>query len=316
MASDEDNTTIKPALAVNLGGIRLKNPVVTASGTFGYGREYAEYFDLNRLGGITVKGVSLKPIPGNPTPRTVETPAGMLNAIGLENSGLDGFITEALPFLRQFDTAVIVNIFGYSIEEYTAVAERLDGVEGVDGVEVNISCPNVKAGGISFGTDPILTHEIISAVRKATRLPVIAKLTPNVTDITVIAKAARDAGADALSLINTLRGMSIDIEKKRPHLANITGGLSGPAIRPVAVRMVWEVARAVDIPILGMGGIMRYEDAIEFILAGALCVAVGTANFVNPQAAIEVIEGIESYLIKNKIGDILELVGNLDVKHG
>lgn len=311
-----NNSTVDPNLAVNLGGIHLKNPVVTASGTFGYGREYAEYFDLNRLGGITVKGVSIKPIPGNPTPRTVETPAGMLNAIGLENSGLEGFISEALPFLRQFDTAVIVNIFGNTVADYTDVAAGLDGVEGVDGLEVNISCPNVKAGGISFGTDPKLTYDVISAVRRVTKLPLIAKLTPNVTDITVIAKAARDAGADALSLINTLKGMAIDIEKKRPRLANVTGGLSGPAIRPVAVRMVWEVAQAVDIPILGMGGIMRSEDAIEFIMAGALSVAVGTANFVNPQATIEVIEGIESYLIKNKIGDILELVGCLDVKDG
>jgi len=305
------NQGTTPNLAVNLGGICLKNPVVTASGTFGYGKEYAEYFDLNRLGGITVKGVSLKPIPGNPTPRTAETPAGMLNAIGLENSGLDCFINEALPFLSQFDTAVIVNIFGNCVEEYAEVAAGLDGVKGVDGIEVNISCPNVKAGGIAFGVDPDLTRQVISAVRQATRLPLIAKLTPNVTDIRITAQAAQDAGADALSLINTLRGMAIDIESRRPRLANITGGLSGPAIRPVAVRMVWEVAQAVKLPVLGMGGIMTAGDALEFILAGAQAVAVGTASFVNPLAAVEVIEGIEDYLIKNKIGDILDLVGSL-----
>jgi dihydroorotate dehydrogenase (NAD+) catalytic subunit len=315
MALDYDET-IKPGLAVNLGGINLKNPVVTASGTFGYGREYAGYFDLNRLGGITVKGVSLNPLSGNPTPRTAETPAGMLNAIGLENNGLNGFISEALPFLRKFDTAVIVNIFGNCVEEYAQVAAGLDGLPGVDGIEVNISCPNVKAGGIAFGIDPEQTYQVISAVRQATRLPLIAKLSPNVTDIVLIARAAQDAGADALSLINTLRGMAIDIEKKRPRLANITGGLSGPAIRPVAVRMVWEVSQAVDIPLLGMGGIMTAEDALEFILAGAQAVAVGTASFVDPLAAVKVIEGIESYLIKNKIGDILELVGSLKTEDG
>jgi dihydroorotate dehydrogenase (NAD+) catalytic subunit len=236
----------------------------------------------------------------------------MLNAIGLENNGLDDFINCALPFLRKFDTAVIVNIFGNCVEEYAEVAAGLDGVEGVDGIEVNISCPNVKTGGIAFGADPDPTRQVISAVREATGIPLIAKLSPNVTDITAIARAARDAGADALSLINTLLGMAVDVEKKRPRLANITGGLSGPAIRPVAVRMVWEAARAVDIPVLGMGGIMTAEDALEFILAGAQAVAVGTASFVNPLAAVEVIEGIESYLIKNKIGDILELVGGLE----
>jgi len=300
-----------PDLTIDLAGIRLKNPVLTASGTFGYGEEYADIVDLNRLGGVIVKGISLKPINGNPPPRIWETPSGMLNAIGLENPGVDVFLRDKLPFLRNYDTAVIVNIFGYSLEEYVGVAERLDGVPGVSGLEVNISCPNVKAGGIVFGTNSKAAFELLAAVRKATRLPVIAKLSPNVTDITEFAKAARDAGCDGLSLINTLLGMSIDVRSRRPRLANCTGGLSGPAIRPVAVRMVWQAAKAVSLPLIGMGGIMTAEDALEFILAGATAVAVGTANFVNPRATVDVAEGIGEFLRQQGIGSVRELVGQV-----
>lgn len=301
----------KPGLAVDFAGIRLKNPVLTASGTFGYGEEYAGFVDLNRLGGVIVKGVSLKPIHGNPPPRIWETPAGMLNAIGLENPGVDVFINDKLPYLRKFDTAVIVNIFGYSLEDYVDVAGRLDGVPGVSGLEVNISCPNVKAGGIVFGTNLKAAFELLSAVRKATKLPVIAKLSPNVTDITEFAKAAQDAGCDGLSLINTLLGMAIDVRCRRPRLANWTGGLSGPAIRPVAVRMVWQTAKAVSLPILGMGGIATAEDALEFILAGASAVAVGTANFVNPRATSDVIGGLECFLAEQGVADIRDLIGKV-----
>ena len=301
----------KPGLAVDFAGIRLKNPVLTASGTFGYGEEYAEFVDLNQLGGVIVKGVSLKPIHGNPPPRIWETPAGMLNAIGLENPGVEVFINDKLPYLRKFDTAVIVNIFGYSLEDYVGVAGRLDGVPGVAGLEVNISCPNVKAGGIVFGTNLTAAFELLSAVRKATKLPVIAKLSPNVTDITEFAKAARDAGCDGLSLINTLLGMAIDVRCRRPRLANWTGGLSGPAIRPVAVRMVWQTAKAVSLPILGMGGIVTAEDALEFILAGASAVAVGTANFVNPRATADVIGGLECFLAEQGVADIRDLIGKV-----
>jgi dihydroorotate dehydrogenase (NAD+) catalytic subunit len=300
-----------PDLSVDFAGIKLKNPVLTASGTFGYGEEYADIVDLNRLGGIIVKGISLKPIIGNPPPRIWETPSGMLNAIGLENPGVEVFLRDKLPFLRNYDTAVIVNIFGYSIEEYVGVAERLDGAPGVSALEVNISCPNVKAGGIVFGTNVRAAFELLLAVRKATRLPVIAKLSPNVTDITEFAKAARDAGCDGLSLINTLLGMSIDVQSRRPRLANCTGGLSGPAIRPVAVRMVWQAAKAVSIPIIGMGGIMTAEDALEFILAGASAIAIGTANFVNPRATVDVAEGIGDFLRQHGIGSIRELVGQV-----
>jgi dihydroorotate dehydrogenase (NAD+) catalytic subunit len=302
----------KPDLSVDFAGIRLKNPVLTASGTFGYGEEYAEFVDLNKLGGVIVKGISLKPIRGNPPPRIWETPSGMLNAIGLENPGVDVFLDEKLPYLRQYDTAVIVNVFGYSLEEYVGVVERLDGVSGIDGLEVNISCPNVKAGGIVFGTNLAAAIELLSAVRKATKLPVIAKLSPNVTDITEFARGARDAGCDGLSLINTLLGMAIDVRCRRPRLANCTGGLSGPAIRPVAVRMVWQAARAVPLPIIGMGGITTAEDALEFILAGASAVAVGTANFVNPRATLDVLSGIESILAVQGVKKITELIGKVD----
>jgi dihydroorotate dehydrogenase (NAD+) catalytic subunit len=303
---------IKPDLSIDFAGIRLKNPVLTASGTFGYGEEYAEFVDLNKLGGIIVKGISINPIKGNPPPRIWETPSGMLNAIGLENPGVDVFLREKLPYLRTFDTAVIVNIFGYSLEDYVSVAERLDGVPGIDGLEVNISCPNVKAGGMVFGTNVKAAFELLEAVRKVTKLPVIAKLSPNVADITEFARAARDAGCDGLSLINTLLGMAIDVRCRRPRIANCTGGLSGPAIRPVAVRMVWQAAKAVPLPIIGMGGIASGDDALEFILAGASAIAVGTANFVNPRATLDVLSGIEKFMTEQGQGRLSSLIGKVE----
>ncbi len=303
----------KPNLSIDFAGIKFKNPVLTASGTFGYGEEFAEFVDLNMLGAVVVKGISLTPIKGNQPPRIWETPSGMLNAIGLENPGIDVFLSEKLPYLRQFDTAVIVNIFGYSLDEYVKVAERLDGVQGISGIEVNISCPNVKAGGMAFGTDVHATSELLSAIRKATNLPIIAKLSPNVADITEFAKAAQDTGCNGLSLINTLLGMAIDVRCRRPRLANCTGGLSGPAIRPVAVRMVWQAAKAVSLPIIGMGGIMTGDDALEFILAGASAIAVGTANFANPRATIDVLEGVENFMIEQGISNIQDLIGKVRV---
>lgn len=299
-------------LEVQIAGIKLKNPVMTASGTFGYGEEYAEFMDLGRLGAVVVKGLSLKPREGNPPPRIVETAAGMLNAIGLQNVGIETFVREKLPFLRKFDTAVIVNFFGDSVEEYAAAAGRLSSVGGIHGLEMNISCPNKEAGWCIFGTDPRVTFEVVGAVRRATNLPLIVKLSPNVTDITVMARAAEDAGADALSLINTLTGMSIDIKTRRPRLGNVTGGLSGPAIKPVAVRMVYEVSRTAGIPVIGMGGIMNGDDAVEFIIAGASAVAVGTANFVRPTAATEILDGIIAYMEREKIEDIGSLTGTAD----
>jgi dihydroorotate dehydrogenase (NAD+) catalytic subunit len=302
---------MNPSLEVKLGPLVLKNPVITASGTFGYGEEYSKYIDLNKLGGITVKGLSLRPIQGNPPPRLCETPSGMLNAIGLQNVGVDDFIEKKLPFLAQYDTKVIANIFGNTVEEYEAVAARLDKAKGVHAVEVNISCPNVKKGGMAFGTDLDSTYEVIKAVRNATSLPVIAKLSPNVTDVVPFADRAAHAGADALSLINTLLGMAIDIKSRKPKIANVTGGLSGPAIRPVAVRIVWQVYRAVGLPIIGMGGIMDASDAVEFMLAGATAVAVGTANFINPAASVEIVDGIERYLIDNGIDHAPHIVGQV-----
>lgn len=298
-------------LSVNIGSLVLKNPVITASGTFGYGEEYAEFIDLNRLGAITVKGLSLKPREGNPPPRIIETPSGMLNSIGLQNIGIERFIKEKLPFLRQFDTAVIVNFFGDTIEEYQEAAIALSDIEGIHGLEMNISCPNKEAGWSIFGTDPSATFKVVESVRKVTGLPLIVKLSPNVTDISLMARVAEDAGADAISLINTITGMSIDIKTRRPRLANITGGLSGPAIKPIAVRMVWEASKAVRIPVIGMGGIMSYEDAIEFILAGATAISVGTANFVNPRVTLDIISGIDSYLKKNNITSINEIIGGM-----
>jgi len=305
------NKKIQRNVSIDFAGIKLKNPLLTASGTFGYGEEYAEFVDLNKLGGVIVKGISLKPIKGNPPPRIWETPSGMLNAIGLENPGIEVFLNEKLPYLRQFDTAVIVNVFGYSLEEYVTVAEKLDGVPGVAGLEVNISCPNVKAGGMVFGTDLKASFELLSSVRKATGMPLIAKLSPNVTNIVDFARAAQDAGCDGLSLINTLLGMAIDVRCMKPRLANCMGGLSGPAIRPVAVRIVWQVARSVQLPIIGMGGIVTGEDALEFILAGASAVAVGTANFINPRATLDVLSGIESLLEELGIKDIKDIIGTV-----
>lgn len=300
-----------PDLSVRIGLLRLQNPVLTASGTFGYGQEYAGLVDLNRLGGIIVKGLSLNPRPGNMPPRTVETPCGLLNAIGLQNVGVENFIADKLPFLRKLSVPVIVNILGQDIKEYRKLAERLNNVEGIAALEVNISCPNVKKGGVVFGTDYKAAARVTRAVRAAVRLPIIIKLSPNVTDIVSIARAVEEAGADAVSLINTLTGMAIDVEARRPKLHNVTGGLSGPAIKPVALRMVWQVAGAVNIPVIGCGGIMTAADALEFLLAGASAVQVGTANFVNPRATMEIISGIEEYLVRHDLKDIKSLVGSL-----
>jgi dihydroorotate dehydrogenase (NAD+) catalytic subunit len=299
----------RPNLKVEIGELEMKNPVMVASGTFGYGDVYKDIVPIDRLGGIVVKGITLRPKVGTPPPRIVETPCGMLNAIGMENIGVEAFIKEKLPPLREFDTKIIVNVCGERPEEYVEVVRWLDGESGVDGVEVNISCPNLQKGGMLFGQDPSLTYEVISMVRKATHLPLIAKLTPNVTDIRPIARAAVEGGADALSLINTVLGMAIDLDRKRPTLGNVTGGLSGPAIKPIALRMVYEVRGEVDVPLIGQGGIMDTRDAIEFIMTGATAVAIGTSNFVNPRSSLEVIEGIERYLIEEDIEDIAELIG-------
>lgn len=295
-------------MKVNIAGITFQNPVTTASGTFGSGMEYSQYVDLSRLGAVTTKGVSLTPWPGNPTPRVAETYGGMLNAIGLQNPGIDVFINRDLPFLKSFNTRIIVNVVGKTAEEYCEVVERLSDCD-VDMLEINISCPNVKEGGIAFGQDPRRVEDITKKVKKYSKKPVIIKLSPNVTDIGETAKAAEAGGADAISLINTLTGMKIDIDKRSFVLANKTGGLSGPAIKPVAVRMVYQAASTVKVPIIGMGGIMNGEDALEFIMAGATMVAVGTANFINPKATEEVIDGIETYMIRNNIKDIKELIG-------
>lgn len=296
-------------LAMTIAGIELKNPVMVASGTFGYGKEYEGLVDLNRLGAIVTKGTSLEPWPGNPPDRIAETPAGMLNAIGLQNDGIESLINDKIPWLGQFDTAVIVNVVGKTVEEYAEVARRLDGIEGVDGLEINVSCPNVKEGGIAFGTDCEMLGTVISAVRKATKLPVIPKLSPNVTDIVRMAKVCVDCGADAVSLINTLLGTAIDPEMRTFRLANITGGLSGPAIKPVALRMVWQVAQAVEVPVIGIGGIMSADDAVEFLLAGASAIQVGTANFVNPNATMEIIDGLDAYLDRHGFGHVSEIIG-------
>ncbi|MBI5587732.1 MAG: dihydroorotate dehydrogenase [Deltaproteobacteria bacterium] len=285
---------------------------MTASGTFGYGSEFAPYTDLNRLGAVVVKGLSLKPRQGNPGPRIVETPCGMLNAIGLQNVGVEAFIKEKLPYLRKYSTRVIANIFGETMEDYSEVARMLDGVEGVAALEVNISCPNVKKGGIVFGTDPFEAAKVVMAVKKSTRLPVITKLSPNVTDIKVMVRAVEDAGSDAVSIINTLTGMVVDVEKRRPALATVTGGLSGPAIRPVAVRMVWEARKVARTPIIGVGGIMEAKDALEFIIAGATAVQVGTASFIDPNAAVKVAEGIAEYVERHGT-TVSKLVGSLEV---
>lgn len=296
-------------MSVNLAGVTLKNPVMTASGTFGSGAEYSEFVDLNHLGAVVTKGVANVPWPGNPTPRVAETTGGMLNAIGLQNPGIDLFSKRDLPFLEKYDTKVIVNVCGHSTEEYLDVVERLADEPRVDMLEINISCPNVKEGGIAFGQDPKAVEAITKAVKAKAKQPIIMKLSPNVTDITVMAKAAEAGGADCLSLINTLTGMKIDIERQTFAIANKTGGLSGPAVKPVAVRMVYQVANAVKIPIIGMGGICTAEDAMEFILAGATAVSIGTANFANPYTTVEVIDGIEAYMRRHGVEDINELIG-------
>ena len=293
---------------VSLAGVELKNPVMTASGTFGSGAEYGEMVDLNKLGAVVTKGVANVPWPGNPTPRIAETYGGMINAIGLQNPGIDVFVKRDIPFLKQYDTRIIVNVCGKTTEDYIEVVERL-GDEPVDMLEINISCPNVKEGGIAFGQDPKAVEAITREVKKYAKQPVIMKLSPNVTDITVMAKAAEAGGADVLSLINTLTGMKIDINKRTFAVANRTGGMSGPAVKPVAARMVYQVAQAVKLPIIGMGGIMNADDAMEFILAGASAVAVGTANFHNPYATEEIAAGIERYMRKHQIEDIRELIG-------
>lgn len=299
---------MKSDMRVTIAGVELKNPVMTASGTFGSGQEYSEFVDLNRLGAVVTKGVANVPWPGNPTPRVAETYGGMMNAIGLQNPGIDVFCERDIPFLKKFDTRIIVNVCGHAPQEYLAVVERL-AEEEIDLMEINISCPNVNAGFLAFGQDPKHVEELTGQIKKIARQPVIMKLTPNVTDIGEIARAAEAGGADAVSLINTLTGMKIDVNRRTFALANKTGGVSGPAVKPVAVRMVYQVAHAVKIPVIGMGGIMTAEDALEFILAGATGVAVGTANFVNPAATMDIIDGIEQYMEKYQIADIHELIG-------
>jgi dihydroorotate dehydrogenase (NAD+) catalytic subunit len=299
----------QPEMKISIGSLQLKNPVMTASGTFGYGEEYASLVNLNRLGAIIVKGISLLPRQGNPPTRIAETACGMLNAIGLENVGLERFLAEKLPYLQGINTPLIVNILGDTVEDYQELAARLDGEEKVAALEVNISCPNVKKGGVAFGTDPDMAHAVTKGVRRHFSRPVIVKLSPNVTDITEIARAVEDAGADAVSLINTVLGMAIDIVSCRPKLANIFGGLSGPAIKPIGLRMVWQVAEGVSIPIIGIGGITTTEDAIEYMLAGACAVQVGTANFINPKATEEIVQGIGAYLSEHRLASIQDLIG-------
>lgn len=302
---------MQPNLKVQIGKLELKNPVMVASGTFGYGEEFSELYDLSKVGAVVTKGISLKPREGNPMPRVAETASGLLNAIGLQNVGVGVFLKEKMPFLRKQEAKVIVNIFGESIEEYVAMAVKLDGVVGVFALELNISCPNVSCGGALFGTDPNLAAKVTQAVKKVTSFPLIVKLSPQVTDIVSIAKTVVEAGADALSVINTIPGMAIDMKTKKPGLANVTGGLSGPAIKPIALKMVWEVAKAVNVPVIGVGGIINSQDAIEFMLAGASAIQIGTANFIQPNSAIEILSGIRTYLIEEKISDVNQLVGAL-----
>lgn len=300
-------------LSVEIGKLKLKNPIMTASGTFGYGEEFADFIDLNRLGGIIVKGTTLHHREGNPYPRMAETPSGMLNAVGLQNKGVDYFIEHIYPRIKDLDTRVIVNVSGSCIEDYVAVCEKLSPLDKVAAVEINISCPNVKQGGMGFGTTCSGAESVTSAVRKAYDGTMIVKLTPNVTDITEIARAVEAAGADAVSLTNTFLGMAIDVEKRKPMLSTITGGLSGPCIRPIAVRMVWQVANAVKVPVVGLGGIASGHDAIEFLLAGATAVQIGTANFVDPQVTVKAIDYIEDYLKRHQIASVRELIGGMEV---
>jgi dihydroorotate dehydrogenase (NAD+) catalytic subunit len=300
------------SLAIELAGLRLRNPLIAASGTFGYGVELEGILDLSFLGALVSKGLYMEPRDGCPTPRIVETPAGLLNAIGLQGVGVRAFVKDVLPRLRRHDTPVLVNVCGDTVEEYAEVTRVLDGEAGVAGIEINISCPNVERGGIAFGGDPVMTHAVVSAVRRATRLPVIPKLSPNVADIAVFARAAEEAGADALSCINTLLGLAIDVETRRPRLAFGTGGLSGPAIRPVAVRMAWQAARAVRIPVIGVGGISTAEDALEFLIAGCRAVQVGTANFVDPGVYDRILRGLREYLARHGLSEIGAVIGTLD----
>ncbi|MCD8490508.1 MAG: dihydroorotate dehydrogenase [Geovibrio sp.] len=300
-------------LKVNICGVEFKNPVITASGTFGYGLEYARFIDISKLGGISVKGISYNEVKGNPMPRIMETTSGMLNAIGLQNVGVHKFLKEKLPLLRKYDTRVIVNFWGKTIEEYVQVAEVLDNAD-VDMLEMNISCPNVKEGGIAFGSDPSMTAKVVSECKKAIRnKPLLVKLSPNVTDIKPFAKACEDSGADGISAINTLLGMAVNIHTRKPYISNVTGGLSGPAIKPVAVRMVHEVSKVVKIPIIGMGGIIRWEDAAEFFLVGASAVQVGTANFVDPELTLKIVDGLEKYAESQGLSNISELTGKVDL---
>lgn len=302
-----------PDLRVNIGSLELQNPVMTASGTFGYAREFENLVNLHRLGGVVVKGISLAPRAGNPPPRIVETPCGMLNAIGLQNVGVKRFIEEKMTYLRGINVPVIVNILGDTVEEYSEITRRLADTEGIAALEVNISCPNVKKGGVAFGNDPKMAAAVTSAVKEVSPIPVMVKLSPNVTDVTLVARAVEDGGADSVSLINTLIGMAIDLERRKPVLANVIGGLSGPAVKPVALRMVYQVAQAVKIPVIGIGGIDCTEDALEFMLAGASAIQVGTANFVNPRVSEDIVEGISSYVKRNRLDSIRDLVGALEV---
>ncbi|MCZ7590721.1 MAG: dihydroorotate dehydrogenase [Kiritimatiellae bacterium] len=301
-----------PNLSTNIGGIQMKNPVMTASGTFGYGPEYAELVDLNQLGAIVVKGICLNETKGNQTPRTAEAASGLLNAIGLPGPGVAGFVREYMPFLRQYDVPVIVNIWGKTIEEYVEVAARFDSIPGVAGLEVNVSCPNIKEGSALFGTDLKMFERVVKAIRNATRLPLMPKLAPNVADIAEYARCAEACGADAISLINSFPAMSVNIETRRPMLANKTGGLSGPAIKPIALRLVWLAAQAVKIPVVGMGGIASAEDALEFLMVGARAVAVGTASFIHPDTALKVVRGIEQFLAEKNLATVADWVGAFD----
>ena len=300
-------------LSVSIGGLKLKNPVMVASGTFGYGEEYSSLIDVNMLGALVTKGISLEPSPGNPPPRIIETPSGMLNAIGLQNIGFESFISDKMPLLRTYDTSVVVNFYGSKIDDYVELAEKLSGIDGVDALEANISCPNIKKGGISFGADPEMAYEVTRQVRKVTSLPLIVKLTPNVTDISAVALRVEAAGADAVSLTNTFTGMVVDIDKCRPSLANITGGLSGPAVRPLSLRMVWETVNKISIPVVGIGGITDYSDALQFLICGAKAVQIGTGLFVNPKAPVSIIDGIKGYMEGKGFSDINEILGCLKV---
>jgi len=297
-------------LSVKIGKLKLQNPVTVASGTFGYGVEYAQLLDLNQLGAVVVKGIRLEPVRGNPTPRTVEVASGLINAIGLQGPCVDGFIKKHWPFLKELKVPTIINIWGTRVEEYAEVARRFDALGGVGALELNVSCPNIKEGGAQFGTDLKLLAQVVAACRKATTLPLITKMSPNVVSIAPYAKAAEDAGSDALAIMNSYPAMAIDIETRRPKVANVTGGLTGPAIKPIAVKLVWEAAKAVKIPIIGMGGIQNADDAIEFLMAGATAVAVGTANFYEPQTALQVIAGIGEFMERKKIGDVREITGS------